>query len=410
MENNFNNKIKQSFENYELPYDSSAWEQMSKKLDVHMPVKSKPNYKIWAAATIVTLATISAFIYSTSTYVEKPVTSSTEKEKLSTSETKTTISSHAKIEKKTTEKVANSIDEIEKNSTVIEENKYVSPAPQKTNKTEAVNTPLTNKTSINSEYKPCNTIPTIPEMKNICFGEEVEIANVNKTDIVLSFPNGKTTSIKAGTKTSFKSVISGEYDLGYMKNETFITKENFTVYPASKVDFSIDNENLYSEGIPTINLKANTNAVNYDWNFENVKMNSQTKETEVHYYKAGTYKITLTTTYENGCTASETNKITVKEDYNLMASNTLDLSSDNSKINTFMPYALTVRNVKFVMTILDATSGEIVFQTDDAGQPWDGTDKRTGNPVTGTNYIWKVTLSNPQPGESANYKGVITRL
>jgi hypothetical protein len=62
------------------------------------------------------------------------------------------------------------------------------------------------------------------------------------------------------------------------------------------------------------------------------------------------------------------------------------------------------------MTIIDANSNEIVFQTDDATQAWDGPDKKTGNTTTGTTFIWKVTISNPQPGENANYKGVITRL
>ena len=98
------------------------------------------------------------------------------------------------------------------------------------------------------------------------------------------------------------------------------------------------------------------------------------------------------------------------KDYNLLAPSAINLSDESGKNNTFMPYALTVRNTRFTLTILDPVSGETIFQTIDPSQPWDGTDKRTGNIVAGSNFIWNVVIANPQPGENANYKGVITRL
>ena len=195
-----------------------------------------------------------------------------------------------------------------------------------------------------------------------------------------------------------------------MKNNVYVSKETFIVHSAKPVEFSIDNDNIYTEGVPTINLKANSTAASYNWTFESLKTSSQAKEVDVQFYKAGTYKVTLTTTNENGCNSSETNKVTIKSDYNLISPDVINLSDENSKNKTFIPYALTVRNVKFKMYIMDAMTGVTIYETDDANQPWDGTDSRTGNKVNGSNYIWKVVLINPLPNENANYKGVITRL
>ncbi|MEY3412442.1 MAG: hypothetical protein RIQ70_1130, partial [Bacteroidota bacterium] len=55
--------------------------------------------------------------------------------------------------------------------------------------------------------------------------------------------------------------------------------------------------------------------------------------------------------------------------------------------------------------------GGIMYQTEDASQPWNGIDKRTGQLAPSSQaYIWKVRLSNPLPGEPTEYKGTITKL
>jgi hypothetical protein len=264
------------------------------------------------------------------------------------------------------------------------------------------------------EVKPTNISNqarvTISPVSSLCLGEATEIKNTNSVDILIISSTDKTIVVKAKTTILLTPKSSGEYEIGYLKGDNFISKEKFNVIAGPRADFDIDSEISYNEkGLPTVSFKANANANEYNWTFEKHGHSIDTKEAEVHYYKAGTYKITLTTTGENGCKTSETNKITVK-DYNLLASNAINLSDESGKNNTFMPYALTVRNTRFTLTILDPVSGETIFQTIDPSQPWDGTDKRTGNLVTGSNFIWNVVIANPQPGENANYKGVITRL
>jgi hypothetical protein len=76
-----------------------------------------------------------------------------------------------------------------------------------------------------------------------------------------------------------------------------------------------------------------------------------------------------------------------------------------------MPYALTVREVDFELIIIDPKDGAVVFESNDATLPWRGQDKRNGQLVEPSKtFIWRVILSNPQPGEKSEYKGTIVRL
>ena len=60
MKSEFEKNIKKSIENYELPYDSNAWDELSKKLDATMPVSKKPNLKwgLYSAIISVSLSSI----------------------------------------------------------------------------------------------------------------------------------------------------------------------------------------------------------------------------------------------------------------------------------------------------------------------------------------------------------------
>ncbi len=406
MESNFDNKIKNSLDNYELPYDSNAWDQLSKKLDVSMPVKNKPRFKSWMAASVIAVAVATAF-YSTrpSETPTKNATSKLEKTEL-TSDNKANTSTTITDKKETAQaKVVSS-----KLTVICPAPKLVEEVKVETKEVQII-TPRKNEViEIKTNVVSNDARVTISPVSSLCLGEATEIKNTNSVDILIISSTDKTIVVKAKTSILLTPKTSGEYEIGYLKGDNFISKEKFNVFAGPRADFDTDSETSYNEkGLPTVSFKAIANANEYNWTFEKHAHSIDTKEAEVHYYKAGTYKITLTTTGENGCKTSETNKITVK-DYNLLASNAINLSDESGKNNVFMPYALTVRNTRFILTILDPVSGETIFQTIDPSQPWDGTDKRTGNIVTGSNFIWNVVIANPQPGENANYKGVITRL
>ena len=68
MKQNLENSIKSSLENFELPYDASAWSALSKKLDVVQPTSTPPKSNLgkWgvAAGAAVAISIATYFIAS----------------------------------------------------------------------------------------------------------------------------------------------------------------------------------------------------------------------------------------------------------------------------------------------------------------------------------------------------------
>ena len=76
-----------------------------------------------------------------------------------------------------------------------------------------------------------------------------------------------------------------------------------------------------------------------------------------------------------------------------------------------MPYALTIREVRFELVILDPDNGAVVFKTSDAQNAWDGIDMRNGQLIPAQKaYIWKVVLQDALPNEKTTYTGTIVRI
>ena len=358
MKIDFDKNIQKSLENYELPYDANAWTELSKKLDKAMPVAKKSNSKWWIVSTIISaIAVGSVYFMQSNAPKEIAATATTE----NVDETQLSTNSKQK-EQLTTE---NTI--------------------EKTIETEHLN-PITISTSLATDKEFLKTKEAI--------------------EIIPSETTSATAQINHQDSKNNKS-----NDDAKKPNPTVKIDNAQPSLTQNSIDFEIDNEFQYENGLPTLHLKATTFASNYEWNFEKLKIVPTSKEVEVHYYKKGSYNVKLSTINSNGQIISETKKITVPEDYNLLAVDAFSPTENNVKTNTFIPFALTVRNVRFTMTVIDSKNGGIVYQTSDANQPWDGIDKRTGVLVNATeSFIWKVTLENPEPGESSIYKGVVIRL
>jgi len=166
----------------------------------------------------------------------------------------------------------------------------------------------------------------------------------------------------------------------------------------------------YEDGTPRIHVTAETMASDLIWNVNGTVINKKNKSFDLLAFKGQTYTITAEGQLD-GCKSSETIKITANEDYNLLAVNAFNPQSRDERNATFMPYALTIRDVQFNMVILDPDNGAVVFKSSDAQNAWDGIDQRTGQMVTANKaYIWKVVLQETLPGEKSTYSGTIVRI
>ena len=71
-----------------------------------------------------------------------------------------------------------------------------------------------------------------------------------------------------------------------------------------------------------------------------------------------------------------------------------------------MPAALPVMNVRFQMVIRDQT-GQIVYETSNANEPWNGRLHNNGRPLDAGIYVWTVIIKDDIINKK-DFNGTIT--
>jgi hypothetical protein len=176
-----------------------------------------------------------------------------------------------------------------------------------------------------------------------------------------------------------------------------------------KIVLDVDAIN-YEDGTPRIRINAESNSSEITWSANGTLLNKKSRSVDLMAFKGQTYTITAEAQLD-GCKSTEKIKVTANEDYNLLAVNAFNPESRDERNATFMPYALTIRDVRFELLILDPENGAVVFRTTDAQNAWDGIDQRTGQLVPAQKaYIWKVVLQEALPNEKTTYSGTIVRI
>jgi hypothetical protein len=430
MKNNMENNIKESLNGYEMPYDASAWTSLSSKLDQVMPVNPKPSNLKWylgGAATVAAIITGTLLFKGTDTAKKndlaqssettvsqsKDATQNTNSADHSTSQNNSSVSSNETSNQESIDGKVTGITDTEKSSITSSAtnsnttpNLNVAPNGNKIQNPNAGN----NETPRTADVSGKKVV--FPTVSNVCLGENVSINNMNDVELIIK-GNEQRVAIAPNKKHTFKPGNDGKYTIQYISNGELVTGSSFMVLSAPKADFDIiKNVNEpYKNGLPTIDLNASASGSTYSWNLGNGTGTFSGKEIDAHYFDKGNYTISLTVTGSNGCKAVETRSVSIDETYNLLAGNAIETSSSNPERNSFMPDALSVRNVDFTMIIIDPSTGAIVFETSEATNRWTGVDKRTGQMVDAQrSFIWKVNLKNPEKGERSEYKGTVVRI
>ncbi len=404
MNKDIANKIKSSLENYEAPYDASAWEKMSQGLDAK-PTSGSNSFlsspKTWIVASM-TIIGASLAVYSVSKESSKPIHSSKKNNTeiptvnentnilLTKKETKINVSDEHPVTLKK-ENTANLSTEIHAESTVDNFNNQESATIKQT--------PILkgNERHVKSFILPKTN-------KIYCLGEKVEIYNPNLSEIILTYVNGK--QIKIDGQESM--LISLKQEGQYFWNGDKIA---FEVKEKPTVNFSLPSDIIYENGIPTITLTSDLNVKTQKWIFDQ-KVISTNDDVKLNIFNKEKYSITLAVIGLNGCENQMTKTFYPDPDfhYNLKAPNGFDPTSSNPKRNTFLPLSLLERDTPFKMLIIDPKDGKIIFETNDKNNPWDGKDQKTDQLVSeGSEYIWKVILMSPEKNEKNEYRGTITR-
>ncbi|MCF8408824.1 MAG: hypothetical protein K9G36_07605 [Crocinitomicaceae bacterium] len=433
MKDKMEHKIQDLLQNQELPYNSAAWDNMKQALDTKMPVTQPTNwYKWFLGGAAITVIAVSTYFFiqkdssnstqsTSSPKIEKQIQPANQ-EKVSTTQNTSEKSNLSPITSKSSEKTdlsqtdnkltASTNDDVTKMTSILEQSILVEevvmdqtdldPISSKKEITDIVTT---------NQKEELTTNSTLITAVNMCLGERQLLENKNDFAVSVFKQNSNQliATIEAKKSMSFEAKEQGTYLL-IEKNKPVIEGTNsFEVKNSPKPTLEIENEIRYEKGVPT--LKASTDVTNsVQWTINNLELNSTKSELDFNPFKAGTYSVSVKTLTE-GCIVSQTSKVNIDEDYNLLAVNAFNPNSFEPRNQTFIPFALTQRDVKFTLLILDPKDGGVMYQTEDASQPWNGIDKRTGQLAPSNQaYIWKVRIANPLPGESTEYKGTITKL
>lgn len=406
---NIENVFKSSLENFEAPYDASMWDSISKNLDNKTSVKSRSTNSLKKLTAIAIVAAASGALIigyfsnkenrtnnKPKVSVEKPsiqkkisITNSIKKEKENIKKS-VFISSSSKNEQIVTKKIslpATAIEDVNPTNTRNESNS--SQPSQKTN--------LTFSTSSKEYY---------------CFGETEELANNNSFTIYLISPSKKSIEFDPSEKKKITFKEIGNYIWSIENNaETKNKMPAFSVRESNKNTFVLPIELDYSNGLPILSTTTSANNVaKYKW-LLNDKIISYSKELEIAIYTKGNYKVSLEVENNSGCITEYSKNYNVDETYNLLSVTGFEPNSSDSKRNTFLPFALSVRNTPFRMIIIDPSNNQVIYETNDSSKPWNGVNQKTNLLVLeNSEYIWKVTLMNPEKGEKSEYKGRITRI
>jgi desulfoferrodoxin (superoxide reductase-like protein) len=434
MSKKLENSFKEKLENFEMPYEKSAWDQFSKKLDQTTTPKGKSFKPLHFAAMVVGIAAIGSVIYyATQNNDENLPQSKYNKELMAL---QNTDKSDDKIDQKETPIIETKSDESkEENMISTDDQKQinngketsVNSGPKTVKTTEEDNNinPVSDKKKQNeqidnsskTESKKENDAPTAKDPKRrfiagtivsteICEGESVKIQNNDQEDgfVRIKLKNTDLT-IPAGQFTEVK-MTSSEDVLFLNEIGQVIERKHIIVHAKPQVDFTFE-ANLFENGLPVSYFNAYGTFKTFEWDFDN-NQHARGAEVQTQFYEKGEYNVKLKVTDHNNCSTTKTRKVEIENEYNLMASNAFRPNDHDHRTRTFMPYALAQRDLDFELVIVDPKTHAVIFKSTDSSKGWDGIDQRTGQMTNAnTTYVWKVHLENPLPGEKAIYMGMV---
>ncbi len=401
--------FKKAIESHTEPYDPTAWEALEKRLDSQLPPKTNP-FKKWGlpgAALVIGITCATWYFTDPSTPVSDPISPKTATIKQHKTEVKTHVN-HSKKKEKQPE-IAMHGEYLEplpewKESTIID-----TEAEPVFNQLQSVSSTIdelpSNTLELLDNPKPKELFTYNPLVLPTCTGVSSELKNTNGFEITLKSNN---LLLSMEPNSSIKLELSaGTIEIIDPKTGVILQSN---VIAGPKGDLVMD-EMIYENGLPVQGIHVKTEATVRSIRYGKQIKENTGKDLTLHLFDKGTTLVHIDLTDDNGCTNEISGLINVSEDYNLLAVNAFEPSSQDARKTTFMPYALTQRATPFRMIIIDPNDGGIVFESTDATLPWDGIDRRYGKMGDSNKaFVWKVTLSEPKAGEKSEYMGTVVRM
>ena len=427
MKDNLEKAFKEKLDQFEAPYDASAWESMNSRLDAKQGTGGNLLKWIAGSAAVIAVVAVSSYFL-----MKEEVNSPNEKTRIAEQSIENNSDKVSSDKAKTIENKSTSNDTkdvegsqvdvqplVNGNSDPVEADQDIE-APTKDEASnigsEIVENPTSESKTPDNVQSNDNGASQKPQYNfiagnlinnKICKGESIFIRNTGaKNDIIKLQINNDVFSLKKANVHEFKPEHSGSI-IFLDGDNNVIGKEEFIVFENPTPEFNMK-ANIFEKGLPITKCETYGDYESVVWTFGKEKHKIEGRKAMHNFFKKGEHEVTLTVEDYNGCKNSRTKKVRIEDDYNLIAVDAFKPNGADPRNKVFMPFALTQRDVNFTLTIVDPRDNSVVYSTQDATKGWDGTDQRTGSMTPSeTVYIWKVQLENPLPNERQVYAGTV---
>ena len=156
-------------------------------------------------------------------------------------------------------------------------------------------------------------------------------------------------------------------------------------FSASTYEFMLSNDPVNFYDNSTTDPNYNIDLVSWDWNFGDGQSSNEQNPSHIYDYP-GLYYVWLTIEDENGCTHQSMRTINVLEEYFSYSPNAFSPNGDGIN-DTFQPILTDIDFNTYELNIFNRW-GDIIFQTEDYSNSWDGTFN--GNPIVGGVYTYRI--------------------
>ena len=417
----FEKMIQEKIDSMESSYNQS-WENISKKMD---KIDRLKKLKKWGLISILSFGLISLLTIGLLEQSQKTVSPITKTQK---SNVQSIIDSSHKIEieniitlsNKTKDKQIKSENihsKTENNNykadhTISESTASIEEEITTTKKDEIVSLPVRNDEFIvesnESIVEKIDSILIIStNSSNFCAGDTLEFSisacNSRKLEWYINNTfhsnnkDGKFVLTGSGS-LSFKLIAITEIDT-LISNSVDILIEDVS-------DIQISFQEIEESQVTRHSFSAVSTTVldgTYFWDFGDD--NHSIEEIGNHYYQNnGIYMVSLEYTSKVGCSNKINKSIDVNKKTNLLAPNSFTPNGDGLN-DYFMPEGLKISGNPFDLSIFNKR-GQMVFNSKNISNAWDGFNQKTGQKCKNDNYIWLVQTTN-ENGEPEQYKGSI---
>lgn len=415
MNNPFDDKIRQSLENFEMPFDATAWAELEKQLPIDAPFvsNSSSSFGLKVAAGIALVAVTAVAVWYFNADEELAQT-----QEVTIETTVSTNENVAEVEIERTSKAPTQsgakeksdedlIQDIAKvsNTTKFNEPQTTVEVPQQATPQTSTTKEISQEESISESKAPVESekqdisapllAKFVPSAIRVCVGEDVVFINESsdmKAVMAWDFGDGSSSS---ELNPVYSYVLPGKYtailnaDNGKTQSQQSVS---IVVNPVPTLIFTGEQKLNGYEAIPLYVFATATQPTETAvWSFSDGAKISGNKAEHL-FREAGTSVAKLTVTNSYGCVSVTESKYETAE-FNLLAPDAFSPNGDGIN-EVFIPKALPEMGVAFEMTIQNPRTGEIVYRTENASFPWNGTLNNAGQKLDHGLYVWTVVLKD----------------